>query len=198
MAAGRPREFDVERALDDAMDLFWSQGYRRTTTRDLEARLGIGQSSLYKAFGSKDALLDAVVERYQGLVDARLLDPLAAGDHGLEALDRFLADLAEWLGGEDGRGCLIGRLMGEGTGRSASIAPRLDHYRERLGDSITSALERAAAAGEIDADTVSSRTGVLVGTVLGLNLALMAGYPPQARRALVDQVREEVARWRLA
>ena len=73
---GRPRTFDTDRVLDDAMDLFWRRGYRSTTTRDLEASLGVTQSSLYHAFGSKAQLLDRALARYQTRLDHELLGPL--------------------------------------------------------------------------------------------------------------------------
>ena len=52
----RPREFDRTKALHQAVEAFWEMGYEGTSTATLVERLGIGRSSLYAAFGSKDEL----------------------------------------------------------------------------------------------------------------------------------------------
>ena len=64
MAAGRPRSFCTEKALDSAMQVFWRKGYEGTSMVDLTEAIGINSPSLYAAFGSKDGLFRAVLERY--------------------------------------------------------------------------------------------------------------------------------------
>lgn len=65
MGAGRPREFDVETALDRAVELFWRNGYEGTSIADLITALGITRASLYAAFGSKEDLFRRVMDRYE-------------------------------------------------------------------------------------------------------------------------------------
>jgi AcrR family transcriptional regulator len=64
MAKGRPREFDKDKALDAALALFWRHGYEGTSTARLADAMGIAMPSLYAAFGSKEGLFLAAVERY--------------------------------------------------------------------------------------------------------------------------------------
>ncbi len=52
----RPIEFDRERALIAAMQLFWRQGYSATSLKQLLDVMGIGRSSFYAAFGDKRSL----------------------------------------------------------------------------------------------------------------------------------------------
>lgn len=61
---GRPREFSEAAALDAAMRVFWEKGYEGTTLDDLTAAMGINRSSLYSAFGDKEALFQKVIGRY--------------------------------------------------------------------------------------------------------------------------------------
>lgn len=61
---GRPREFDTDAALEKAMRLFWAKGYEGTSVADLTHTLGISRPSLYSAFGDKQALFRAALERY--------------------------------------------------------------------------------------------------------------------------------------
>lgn len=194
MRGGRPREFDEEQALDGAMRVFWTRGAQATTTRDLEGALGLGPSSLYNAFGSKQALLARSLARYHAIADAGLLEPMRTAPDGLAAVAGFLARLEDWLLADGGRGCMVGRLMAE-TPPSDEVAAGLAAYRDDLRAAIAAALGRAAAAGEIARDSVDGRVEVVFGMVLGLNLALRAGLPHDEIRGLAAADRAEVLRW---
>jgi AcrR family transcriptional regulator len=61
---GRPREFDTDAALEKAMRLFWTKSYEGTSVADLTEALGISRPSLYAAFGDKQSLFRAALERY--------------------------------------------------------------------------------------------------------------------------------------
>ncbi len=61
---GRPREFDTGAALEKAMRLFWTKGYEGTSVADLTATLDISRPSLYAAFGDKQSLFRAALDRY--------------------------------------------------------------------------------------------------------------------------------------
>jgi len=196
MPPGRPRAFDADQALDAAMRLFWHRGYRTTTTRDLERALGLGQSSITSAFGTKADLADAALGRYLAQLERELVEPMRASGEGLAAIDRFLADLTDWHLAEGGRGCLVGRLMCEGAQAEPRIARRVGEYRLVLRGAIDGALERAAAAGEIGPEGLVERRNLVVAVVLALNLAGQAGYDVEALRALVGAGRAQVAAWR--
>jgi AcrR family transcriptional regulator len=64
MAMGRPREFDTDKALDEAMEVFWRHGYEGATIAELTDAMKINPPSLYAAFGSKEGLLKAALDRY--------------------------------------------------------------------------------------------------------------------------------------
>jgi len=65
MNAGRPREFDMDQAVERALALFWQCGYEGTSMSDLTDALGITRASLYAAFGSKEGLFQRVMDRYE-------------------------------------------------------------------------------------------------------------------------------------
>src|SRR4051812_14757728 len=64
MPKGRPRKFDVEKALDAALLLFWRHGYEGTSLAALTQAMGINMPSLYAAFGNKESLFRKAVDRY--------------------------------------------------------------------------------------------------------------------------------------
>lgn len=61
---GRPREFEIDDAIEKATGLFWRNGYEGTSLSDLTKAIGITPPSFYFAFGSKEGLFKKVVERY--------------------------------------------------------------------------------------------------------------------------------------
>src|SRR5205809_2994773 len=64
MPAGRPRAFDLDQALDQALEVFWKKGYEGASLPDLTKAMGINRPSLYAAFGNKEALFRKALDRY--------------------------------------------------------------------------------------------------------------------------------------
>ena len=148
---GRPREFDIDTALERAMELFWRQGYEGTSLADLTRELGVTRPSLYAAFGSKEALFLRALDRYEaraGYRQAALAAPTAA------AYARALLEGAADLHGDKRNppGCL-------GVQGALACAPQSDSIRKELvrrrkvGESlILSRLKRAKAEGDLPPD----------------------------------------------
>lgn len=61
---GRPRAFDIDNALDRALQVFWHKGYEGTSLSDLTRAIGVNRPSLYAAFGNKEALFRKALDRY--------------------------------------------------------------------------------------------------------------------------------------
>lgn len=62
---GRPRNFDLDEALEKALEVFWSKGYDGASLSDLTEAMGINKPSLYAAFGNKEQLFLKTIERYE-------------------------------------------------------------------------------------------------------------------------------------
>lgn len=77
VAPGRPRGFEIDEALDQALRVFWRKGYEGTSLADLTAAMGINRPSLYAAFGDKEALFRKALDRYTAATESRLRDALA-------------------------------------------------------------------------------------------------------------------------
>src|SRR3954468_15429880 len=63
-ARGRPRTFDPDTALRQALDLFWERGYEGTSLNDLAQAMGIASASIYACFGTKEDLFRKVMALY--------------------------------------------------------------------------------------------------------------------------------------
>jgi len=107
MGLGRPREFDPDVALDNAMELFWRQGYEGTSLSDLTDAMGIAKPSLYAVFGNKEELFRKALDRYalaraDAACDA-LNEPTSRG-----AIERLLLGFAGVNASDDvPKGCLM-------------------------------------------------------------------------------------------
>lgn len=64
---GRPRGFDRDKAVTQAMHLFWEHGFEGVSLEQLRRSMGgISSASFYAAFGSKEALYRATLDNYLG------------------------------------------------------------------------------------------------------------------------------------
>ena len=92
----RPREFNREVALKEAMKAFWAKGYAATSTEDLIQAMGIGRQSLYHAFGDKRRLYVEALETYQRETTSGHLKRLNGAFSPLAAVrDLLIGPLAE-------------------------------------------------------------------------------------------------------
>lgn len=73
---GRPRAFDMNKALDAALQVFWQKGYEGTSMPDLTEAMGINRPSLYAAFGNKEELFLKALDRYAAEKASFLKDAL--------------------------------------------------------------------------------------------------------------------------
>ena len=194
--AGRPRSFDEGAVLDRAVDLFWRQGFRTTTTRDLETSLGLSQSSLYNAFGSKRGLFVAALDRYEQMTVASLIEPLESCATGLDALHQFLAALAEWVTGNGRGGCMLINVMAEDGGESTEITTRTAAYRQRVRDALRDALSLAADRGEMAPEAIDLQADLLFAGVLGINIAARGGSAPEEIGRLLAAAHHAIDSWR--
>lgn len=136
----RPREFDVDVALDRAMEAFWSQGYEATSLDELCAVTGLSRSSLYATFRSKREILLKAIDRYVDLRTPRLAEALNKPLPVRAAFAGLLADFIDQIVTGTGRkGCFLGNCAAE--------LPRHDrtaHERVRQGLAQNEATFRAA------------------------------------------------------
>ena len=109
---GRPRSFDVEAALDRAVEIFWKNGYEGADLTALTKAMGINRPSLYVAYGDKRALFFKAVERYyQTLAMVPLPAATDAKCPDLSFFTEAILDL--FYRHKQSRGCLIACVLAD-------------------------------------------------------------------------------------
>ncbi|MEK7392561.1 MAG: TetR/AcrR family transcriptional regulator [Fibrobacterota bacterium] len=139
---GRPRLYDSEQALDAATRIFWARGYEGTSINELVETTGLNKPSLYAAFGDKEALYLAVVERYAASLEKIQRDRMDSEPDVWVALEGLLRDSAQALSDPQlPGGCLVVTGLAEcGTPHLPESAEKV--LREALDGTGTAILDR--------------------------------------------------------
>lgn len=149
MPKGRPRQFDVDAALDQALEVFWRRGYEGTSLTALVAATGIHKASLYAAFGSKQALFRQVLDRYSQRQNQFLADLLAAPT-ARASVERLLLRRAEHQTlSHHPHGCLAVNSALVGGSQSDAVRRLLVRRRAAFERLVRQRLERGQAEGDL-------------------------------------------------
>ncbi len=184
----RPREFDQDVVLRQAMELFWKQGYQATSLDDLVMHLGIGRASLYGAFGSKRQLfldaLDLYIQDRVTLIGTALARPGPVKPTLERVIDGFVRRGLD----PDLPGCLVVNSAAELASNDPEVASRIRETWTQLEVALASALTRARDQGELPADRdPQALASFLVVFIQGL-LVVGKGDPNRVRlRAAGEQ-----------
>jgi AcrR family transcriptional regulator len=149
---GRPRAFDEEEVLDVAMRLFWEHGFDGTSMSELTEAMGINRRSVYAAFGNKEALFTAALERYLAGPGA-FVEKARALPTAREVAEAFLRGSVEAFTSSDRpSGCMA--VQSALTGSDAAAAVRSDLAARRAAgvEAFRERFDRAQLDGDMPAD----------------------------------------------
>ena len=105
---GRPRKFDSDEVLDKVIHVFWEFGYDASDTETLSKRTGLTKTSLYNAFGSKEDLFIAAINRYSHTRSKASFDAMAKASSAGEGIREYFLNMAQNVAGQDHpSGCLM-------------------------------------------------------------------------------------------
>jgi AcrR family transcriptional regulator len=187
MGMGRPREFDAETALDQAMEVFWRHGYEGATIAQLTEAMGINPPSLYACFGNKEGLLKAALDRYTKLRGV-WMDEVVAAPTAREVAERMLTGIADkQTDPANPPGCLL--VQGGiacGTG-SENVPFELAARRAQNEDQLRDRFIRAKAEGDLKPTSDPAALARYVSAVaVGMGVMASSGADREALRQVAS------------
>ncbi|SRR6266545_737143 len=187
MPGGRPRAFDLEAALDRALDVFWRQGYEGTSLSDLTTAMKINRPSMYAAFGNKEDLFGKVLDRYlsgPGAYAEQALDAPTARD----VVERLVyGAIGLTTGPYTPHGCLNVRGT-QACGPESESARRQVIERRMAGETaLARRLERARSEGDLPSDCDPADLARFVTTLAdGIAVQAAGGCGPDELRRVAE------------
>jgi hypothetical protein len=149
---GRPREFDREQALERAMQVFWEKASRRRRSAISPRRSASIRRASYAAFGDKERLFLAAMERYVAMRSDSC--PYESEPTAEEATRKLLTYMAQDLSASGHpKGCLMVMSIATSTNASPALHQALARNSAQARARMKARFELAIREGELPADT---------------------------------------------
>lgn len=190
---GRHREFDLDKALDAALCVFWSKGYEGASYSDLTQAIGVERPALYSAFGNKEALflraLGRYYEHYLDFFPAAMEQPTSR--EVVAYILRGSADLNTRY--KDRKGCLGIHGALACSDDAERVQRALIDARENGEMMLRDRLERAKAEGDLPKTSDVAALAAFVCAVLhGMAVQAKAGF---RRDTLEKTIEHTLSTW---
>ena len=184
---GRPREFDIDDALDKAVRVFSERGYHATSIGDLTAAMEIASGSIYKAFKDKRDVLLAAFDRYKAIRNEQIRRAADTPKCGRERLrDVLVSYVGSSQGAEGRRGCLVVSCTVELAGLDPDVAARVSDSLKKNERFLADLIRQGQSDGSIPIGVNADDTArLLVCLTQGLRVVGKTGRKLEAA-ALID------------
>jgi TetR/AcrR family transcriptional repressor of nem operon len=186
----RPREFDTESAVAEAMNVFWQHGYDAASLPELLKGMGITRGSLYKAFVDKKSLFLTVLSQYElEVVDPAVQLLTDEAFDGGERINKLFTSVLEAVQNGDQRGCLLCSAAAGPSAVDADIAERVQLQLSKMSNAfyqaLTQSLRHEAAAEQEQRDMA----GLLVSQYVGLRVMVKSKAPIESIQHSINAVK---------
>ena len=192
---GRPREFDIDFALDAVMQTFWRKGYEATSMADLMAATGLHKGSIYGTFGDKHSLFIQALKRYLWEMDRTESEALKDAEtplDGLRSVGHAMIDLVD----DDSdvpKGCMAVNAIVEMAPDDKEIKQIMEEHVQSMRNSIVDAVTAAQEAGQIRRDRPADLiAGMIMTFVSGLSTTMKGYISTEEAHQLFDAQMEAI------
>ncbi|MGE7694211.1 TetR/AcrR family transcriptional regulator [Lysinibacillus sp. NPDC094177] len=180
----RTREFDEEKVLEAAMQLFWEKGYEATSLSDLTARMGIQRPSIYSTFGDKKELFEAALRRYTTSRAADIRSRLQSHTSVKQAFAIFFEEVIAAEYTKDlSNGCFCINTMVELAPHDERFEILTREHQLYLAVIFQETIERGIQSGELEEETdAKSLAQALIVALIGLTVMMKS----QPQKSFID------------
>ena len=168
----RPREFDIEAAISDAMDVFWEKGYEGASLPDLLKGMKIARGSLYKAFYDKKSLFMKVLARYdeEAVLPAVSLLSDDNIDDGWTRITTLFSSVVSAVQSGDRRGCVVCSAAAGPASDDIDIAKAVHRSLGKMRDAFGVALAASPNHAHLGPSELQSFSDTLTTQYIGLRV----------------------------
>ena len=168
---GRPREFDINVATRDAMEVFWQNGFHATSLPDLIEGMRLTRGSIYKAYEDKRSIYLAALDVYVEEKLGRFEKDLAKKDKRAAIREALRRAARECAGGHGQKGCCVTAATLEMGPHDAEVEERVATLYRGLERMVAAAIDEGKRQGEITSKTpTAALSRFLVCTIEGMSV----------------------------
>lgn len=182
-------EFDRDEVLDNALSLFWSDGYEASSISKLLSVMNLNRGSLYSAFGSKAALFSTVLDHYMGYLQCHLFScTLVSVEDPCDAITAFF-DKAffEPEQSQLANGCLFFNAISELSNNKPELAGKARESIQWIRQLFYTRLLEAKQLGRIGSgQDIEGLADYLIALVAGLRTLCKSGANADVLRRVID------------
>ena len=185
----RKIEFDQEKIIAKAQDVYWTNGYEATSIQDLVDKLGISRSSLYNTFEDKHSLYISALALYQQRQIQQLQSAVDAFGYSRQTIETiFHSALDNALAYDLCRGCFLANSMVEMAKHDTDVVHLVTGYRTEIEEIFYQSLVTTQTAGELLTSVPDPRAMArhLYSTLVGLNALAKTKPDPQVLKDIVN------------
>nr|CAD6413896.1 TetR/AcrR family transcriptional regulator [Rhizobium sp. Q54] len=185
---GRHREFDVDKALDAVLCVFWRKGYEGASYADLTAAAGVERPALYSAFGNKEELFRKALQRYYDRFLQYIPEALALPTAREVAAHILYGAIDLNTRFDDHRGCLFINGVLAGSDDAEPVRQVLIEGRAIAEGEIRERFERAKAEGDLpETAKPEALAAFLMAVTHGMAVQAKAGFSRQVLEGVAEQ-----------
>ena len=187
---GRPRQFDRDEALHQAMALFWQYGYESTSLAQLrEAMGGISAASFYAAFSSKEALFNETIQLYLNTAGEQLRTTLSNPelDTVTAIHTAFKQALLEQTDASHPRGCMVVLSATNCSPDNQHIQKAMAEERKQTRLAFRDCIQRGIESGNVSTETDAESLSLYYSTLLnGISIQARDGISLEELNKIID------------
>ncbi|WP_342492265.1 TetR/AcrR family transcriptional regulator [Bacillus sp. FSL M7-0003] len=182
----RSKEFDEKEVLRKAMELFWEQGYEKTSMQDLVDHMGIHRRSIYDTFGDKRSLFLASLNNYEELIVNEMESIISSTSSIKQTIrDVFIFVLNSIK--QYPKGCLSVNAAIELSLLDKEIGRIVTKMFNRTEDMFNNLIKRGQTSGEIskeiDSDNISR---FLHNNLVGIRVLIKTDYSKKELEGIIS------------
>jgi len=191
---GRTTGYDRDTVLQAAMELFWARGYHNTSLKDLEQALDMRPGSIYAAFGSKEALFCAALDRYASLGQRNLAETLARAPSPIAGLATHVRMIGRLMSSTPpSRACMMVKTLLETPDDDPVLRRTVERMMREVEAGFADAFRDARRAGEIPPGSDPERLAArLQASIFGLRAYAQRSDAGDTTERLAEDIAQEI------